>query len=93
MNSGFPNPMMAPLKSLAAGTSSTLYAALDPSLKGKIPIVCSVLYEAKQIAASDSGSYIADATITVTPDYAHNPAIAEKLWVLSEDVIGEKFNL
>jgi len=73
---GFPNPMMAPLKSLAAGTSSTLYAALDPSLK-----------------ASDSGSYIADATITETPDYAHNPAIAEKLWVLSEDVIGEKFNL
>lgn len=31
---GFPNPMLEPLKSLAAGTSSTLYAALDPSLKG-----------------------------------------------------------
>ncbi|PVH75050.1 short-chain dehydrogenase [Cadophora sp. DSE1049] len=73
---GFPNPMMSPLKSLAAGTSSTLYAALDPSLK-----------------ASDSGSYIADATITETPDYAHNPTIAEKLWILSEKIVGEKFQL
>ncbi|KAH6720400.1 hypothetical protein BKA61DRAFT_640718 [Leptodontidium sp. MPI-SDFR-AT-0119] len=73
---GFPNPMLSPLKSLAAGTSSTLYAALDPSLQ-----------------AGNSGSYIADAAITETPDYAHTPAIAEKLWVLSEKIVGEKFRL
>ncbi|KAH7360178.1 hypothetical protein BKA65DRAFT_421033 [Rhexocercosporidium sp. MPI-PUGE-AT-0058] len=73
---GFPNPMLSPLKSLAAGTSSTLYAALDPSLQ-----------------VENSGSYIADAAIAGTPDYAHNPSIAEKLWVLSEKIAGEKFQL
>lgn len=36
MCEGFPNPMLDPLKSLAAGTSSTLYAALDPSLRGML---------------------------------------------------------
>jgi hypothetical protein len=41
-----------------------------------------------------SGVYIDDTVnIAETPDYAHNPEIAEKLWGLSEKIVGEKFQL
>jgi hypothetical protein len=39
-----------------------------------------------------SGAYISDAAIAPTPDYAHNPELAEKLWKLSEEIVGEKFS-
>jgi hypothetical protein len=41
-----------------------------------------------------SGVYIDDTVnIVETPDYAHNPEIAEQLWTLSQNIVGEKFQL
>jgi hypothetical protein len=40
-----------------------------------------------------SGAYISDCAVAETPDYAHNLALAARLWVLSEEIVGEKFEL
>ncbi|KAI1206088.1 retinol dehydrogenase 13 [Annulohypoxylon truncatum] len=37
--------------------------------------------------------YLADCQFFPSADYTKNPAIAERLWLLSEDLVGEKFNL
>ncbi|KAF5868470.1 putative short-chain dehydrogenase protein [Botrytis fragariae] len=64
-----------PWKSLEAGTSTTLVAALDPALK------------------DHSGTYLADCQIAETADYTTNPDYAERLWALSEKLVGQKFDL
>ncbi|TGO32756.1 hypothetical protein BHYA_0291g00120 [Botrytis hyacinthi] len=64
-----------PWKTLEAGTSTTLVAALDPALKDY------------------SGAYLADCQIAETADYTTNPDYAERLWALSEKLVGQKFNL
>ncbi|TGO84860.1 hypothetical protein BPOR_0457g00050 [Botrytis porri] len=61
-----------PWKSLEAGTSTTLVAALDPALKG---------------------AYLTDCQIAETADYTTNPDYAERLWALSEKLVGQKFDL
>lgn len=63
-------------KSLAAGSATILYAALDPSLE------------------KHSGAFLSDCAIyTATPLAPH--AVGEdkedKLWALSEKLIGEEF--
>ena len=68
-------PNISP-KSLAAGSATTIYAALDPSL------------------VEHSGAFLSDCAIyTETPMAPH--AVGEdkedKLWALSERLIGEKF--
>ncbi len=90
IKSGFPDPMESPLKSIAAGTSSTLYAALDPSLEGQYNYLILDAF-ITNTRKGKSGSFIADATVAETPDYAHDPEIAEGLWTLSEKLVGEKF--
>lgn len=40
----------------------------------------------------DSGAYLDDCKVKETVDYASDPEIAEKLWALSEKIIGEKFD-
>ncbi|KAF7908082.1 uncharacterized protein EAF01_003837 [Botrytis porri] len=64
-----------PWKSLEAGTSTTLVAALDPALK------------------VHSGAYLTDCQIAETADYTTNPDYAERLWALSEKLVGQKFDL
>ncbi|KAF3065945.1 Retinol dehydrogenase 12 [Daldinia childiae] len=39
------------------------------------------------------GLYLADCQFFPSADFAKDPNIAERLWYLSEDLIGEKFNL
>ena len=65
-------------KSLAAGSATILYAALDPDLE------------------EHSGAFLSDCAIyTATPFAPH--AIGEdkeeKLWALSEKLIGEDFTI
>jgi hypothetical protein len=38
------------------------------------------------------GSYLNGSVIDKTPEYAHDPELAERLWVLSEKIVGEKFS-
>lgn len=65
-------------KSLAAGTATTLYAALDPSL------------------VEHSGAFLSDCTIyndTPMAPHAVGEDKEDKLWALSEKLIGEKFTI
>lgn len=39
-----------------------------------------------------SGAYISDCAVAETPDYAHSLALAARLWVLSEEIVGEISN-
>jgi len=64
-------------KTIQSGCSTTLVAALDPSL------------------ADQSGAYLEDAKISEIPaeDYATDPKNAERLWELSEKLVGQKFDI
>ncbi|KAF7896531.1 hypothetical protein EAF00_006545 [Botryotinia globosa] len=70
-----------PWKTLEAGTSTTLVAVLDPALKNKT------------YYTHHSGAYLADCQIAETTDYTTNPDYAERLWALSEKLVGQKFDL
>lgn len=73
---------LVPLKSLAAGASTSLVAALDPRLG------CGETKDGKE----NYGVYLVDCQIS---DKAHSLAVssdeAERLWKLSEELVGEKF--
>ncbi|KAG6988958.1 hypothetical protein G7Y79_00067g095730 [Physcia stellaris] len=70
-----PAAAMAP-KSLAAGSATSLLAALDPEL------------------SSHNGAFLVDAAIWKEPlrEHAVGSDKAEKLWALSEKLVGEKFD-
>ncbi|KAI4192794.1 MAG: hypothetical protein LQ346_004162 [Caloplaca aetnensis] len=68
---------MEEAKSLEAGCSTALVAALDPSLK------------------SQSGAFLRDCNVVKEPlkSHADDAKSAKDLWSLSEEIIGEKFDL
>jgi len=66
-------------KTLAAGAATTLVAALDP----KLP----------PADKDGKGVYMEDCQITGTKSWATDPVAAEKLWNVSEELVGEKFLL
>jgi NAD(P)-dependent dehydrogenase (short-subunit alcohol dehydrogenase family) len=66
-------------KTLGAGAATTLVAALDP----KLP----------PAAKDGKGVYLEDCQIAETKSWATDPVAAEKLWSLSEELVGEKFPL
>jgi len=66
-------------KTLAAGAATTLVAALDP----KLP----------PADKDGKGVYMEDCQIAETKSWATDPVAAEKLWNVSEDLVGEKFLL
>ena len=61
------------LKSTQQGCSTTLVAALDPSI--------------------NSGEYLEDCNLAEPEPHATNKQKAEKLWGLSEKLVGQKFDL
>lgn len=64
------------MKNQSQGSATTIVAALDPNIKER------------------SGAYLADCQVThnsPTKDYAFDPSNAEKLWTLSENLVGQKF--
>ena len=65
-------------KSLAAGSATILYAALDPSL------------------VEHSGAFLSDCAIyndTPMAPHAVGEDKEDKLWALSEKLVGEKFTI
>ncbi|OTA59101.1 NAD(P)-binding protein [Hypoxylon sp. EC38] len=68
-----------PWLTVQQGCSTTIRAALDPEL------------------LKEEGVYMHDANITTDPkwikEWATDPELAEKLWKLSEDLVGEKFEI
>lgn len=64
-------------KTLEQGAATTLVAALDPDLR--------------PASKDGKGVYMEDCQISDTARWATNPAAAEKLWTLSEELVGEKF--
>jgi hypothetical protein len=40
-----------------------------------------------------TGAYLVDCVVENTPEYAHDPELAQKLWALSEGIVGQKFQL
>ncbi|KAF3062372.1 Short-chain dehydrogenase TIC 32, chloroplastic [Daldinia childiae] len=68
-----------PYKTLQQGCGTTLRAALDPDL------------------AKEEGVYLQNTNLTTDPDvvkdWATDPELAEKLWKLSEELVGEKFDI
>ncbi|EXJ82759.1 hypothetical protein A1O3_06574 [Capronia epimyces CBS 606.96] len=75
-NTGRPFPFADdPAKPIEQGITTTLVAALDPSIEAQ------------------SGSYLADAHIQDPYEYASSKENADRLWKLSEELVGEKFDI
>ncbi|KAH8201281.1 hypothetical protein TruAng_004525 [Truncatella angustata] len=68
-----------PLKTLQQGCATTLRAALDPDL------------------VNQDGVYLEDTNLTtdtrLVKEWATDPELAEKCWVLSEELVGQKFDI
>ncbi|KAJ6536844.1 histidine phosphatase superfamily [Mycena capillaripes] len=72
---GLPNKEKFQWKTIAQGAATTIAAAFDPRINDK------------------PGAYLDDSTIATETVAAHSsdPANAEKLWTITEGIIGEKF--
>ncbi|EHK98980.1 putative Short-chain dehydrogenase TIC 32, chloroplastic [Glarea lozoyensis 74030] len=66
-------------KTVETASSTPLFAALSPSLDGK--------------EAPESTCFLRNCVEFPVLDYAKNPEDAAKLWVLSEKLVGEKFEI
>lgn len=78
------------LKTIPAGASTTLVAAFDPALKeqnGKYLADCQ-LTTVKDVESEPAKSL---SSVTSVAPYAIDKAAAERLWRLTEDMVGEKF--
>lgn len=66
-----------PLKSLGQGAATTVVAAFSPSI------------------SENSGSYLSDCQISneSAQEFAKDEEIAQKLWKLSEEMVGQKLDL
>lgn len=72
-------------KSVPAGAATTVYAATAPELEGRGGVYledCHVA-EVKDDASSTDG----------VKSYALDPTLARRLWAVSEDMVGERFDL
>lgn len=98
-------------KNLQTGCSTTLVAALDPSIEGKpspstfltrwhlysssrhLPVWSSWKLIRHFSCAGSSGALLADCAIADRPvkDYAKDAGNADKLWSLSEKLVGQAF--
>ena len=78
------------------GCSTTLVAALDPSIDCKYSDYTSSFEPAninRFLLQAFSGSYLMDGDVAKEqpPASVTDPALAEKLWILSEKLVGQKF--
>ncbi|KAI0423170.1 putative retinol dehydrogenase 12 [Xylaria grammica] len=68
-----------PFKTLQQGSASLIRPAIDPDL------------------VKEEGIFIDDANLTTDPEviksWATNPELAKRLWSLSEELVGEKFDI
>jgi hypothetical protein len=83
------------------GVATHIYAAFEPSLKGTYNVSCSdaILFKEQDIdsAVENNGAYLQDSRIanpytdTVKP-WVTDKVEADRLWKLSEKLIGQEFS-
>ncbi len=71
--------------------ATTVAAALDPSLEGKIFLAIKTLFRCLYVYTAFSGSYLDDCKPIPATLAASSPENAAKLWELSEKLVGQKF--
>lgn len=73
------------------GAATAMVAAFDPKLNGMCFRGGGDI--ADNIYVDVPGGYLADCQLAPAAEFATDPKIAERLWGLSEKLVGEKFNL
>ena len=81
-------------KSREQGASTTLVAALDPALKMEIPAAAAAGEGKKSLSSLVKGIYLTDCQVQdeECEEWARDMEVAERLWELSERLVGEKFS-
>lgn len=74
------------------GASTTLVAALDPALDGKV-YASGIGSENANKCLDSTGLYMADCQFVDCAKFASDPDIAERLWHLSEELVTGKHPL
>ena len=97
-NDGIPYDAEKDWKSLEAASSTSLYAAFEPSLKGRLFIfydiyVIGINTDLFYCNSDSSGIFLRNCAPYEVRDYAKNSQDAEKLWKLSEGLVHQKFEL
>jgi hypothetical protein len=81
-------------KSLQQGYSTSLIAVLDPSLESKFYDIHVKLLEKILMTPELTGGLLADCFLRpIGKDHAEGKENIEKLWTLSEKLVGQKFDL
>lgn len=81
-------------KSLQQGCSTSLIAALDPSLESKSYDIHVKLLEKILMTPESTGGLLADCVLRpIGKDHAEGKDNIDKLWTLSENLVGQKFDL
>jgi hypothetical protein len=79
-------------KNADQGASTTLVAATDPALNGKLDFFTTTM-ETDELFLEIKGLFLNDCQFAEPAPHAKVPASAERLWKLSEELVGEKFDL
>jgi hypothetical protein len=80
-------------KNAQKGAAPALIAAFDPALNGEFDDRC--LSNGTDVVDSNTshGVYLVECQFGTAADFAVDPEAAERLWWLSEMLVGEKFSL
>ena len=83
------------VKNLDQGGATTLVAALDPALNGKLGLLRECwgrrLCADRLRADTKNGVYLSDCQFVAAEPYAIDETNADKLWTLTEELVGQKF--
>lgn len=72
-------------KTIPAGAATSVYAATAPELEGRGGLY---LYDCQIAEADDDPTFL-----DCVRSYAVDPAAAAKLWSVSEEMVGQRFDL
>ena len=82
---------MMPMKTIDQAASTPLVAALDPKLAGKFLLVPWASDSVADTKQGTSGLYLDDCQPSEVASFARLLENAEKLWKLSEKLVGKEF--
>lgn len=83
-------------KTIEEGTSTAIVAAFDPSIAGTLLPWFSVMLKPpySRVTTDQSGAYLEDCRVCETEEsFINDPEGPEKLWKLSEMLVGQKFDV
>lgn len=78
---------------LQQGAATILLAGLDPSLRGLSLPVTTFRRQRANRTTEKSGVFLKECAAKKTREYASDKGNAEKLWALSEKLLGQKFEV